>query len=307
MNNTRKLSSKLPKKTTTVTLTQGNFVQVYPREVGGSSLLERDVPAQEDLTQTQVFLSQNSSTSACSSEGTVSRNLFTGKEDDCTFVGTNTSPLKKIKRSSTSAPRSVSSHSTSSSVILSPRPKNVNDFNDIIPTSLWVYEMRTPEYTGKIKASNYFKYLQCQDYIQSANHDLVLKIRRWRKKVLKVLYDIKLQGENYYPAAAYTPQFEWTNEVAAGINEGLSCLKMFPAHILNTDALMEVIPEVDDEEKAIFVKKMASCKKYELVYVPFKHLNNFYIYTKFDDMDNKKYAFGKADGVVDLSNICRNN
>ena len=61
----------------------------------------------------------------------------------------------------------------------------------------------------------------------------------------------------------------------------------------------------DSDEKATFIKKMASCKVYEVVYSPFTEVKNFYLYTKFDNNPVKKYAFGKTDGIADFSHLKR--
>ena len=113
--------------------------------------------------------------------------------------------------------------------------------------------------------------------------------------------DIKEKGSKNYPMAAYKPQFDWANNVPSSLGEEIFSFELFPIHILNEETIKQVIFEADDDEKVTFIKKMASSSNFDLVYVPFKEMNNFFIYTKFDNEDTKKYAFGKSDGVADLS------
>ena len=285
-------------------LTQNGF-SIYPSEIG---VPETNTNlAMDDLTQTQ-YLSQDSGVSSSKVS------YRTHREDDdsesCMLICVNESPLKRVKLSPSVQMdddyEKEEALAVAETMILKPQKTKVEDLDDFIPTSL--YKMRQTlgeSYQGKIRMPNYTEYLKCPVYITHVNNVLADKIQVWRKKTLRMLQDLKAKGNNNYPRVAYMPQYNWAKEDVGNMVFALREFKLCPVHILNKQAIAEVIPGCDDDEKATFVKKMANCLLWEIIYSPFKEHHNFFLYTKFNDNPKRKFAFGKSDGIADLSNLPR--
>ena len=293
------------------TLTQGNYVVRFPREVDVRRSLPYELD-QEELTQTQEpLLTQRSESNTSSVSGStidVSGSLFDGNDEEITVVAVNDSPLKKIKLSDVAAQKKDVQLvlEEAETYVLGPRPIEVGKLDDYLPTSMWSCSLgRGQSYKGSIKMRGYVDYLKCPVYIQGSNEELADKIDNWRVMVIKTMADLKAEGKNDYPRVAYLPQYNWARNDVKDISEDVKNFKMFPIHTLNKETIIQLINSCDNDEKATFVKKMASCKVYEVVYSPFTEVKNFYLYTKFDNNPVKKYAFGKIDGIADFSHLKR--
>ena len=100
---------------------------------------------------------------------------------------------------------------------------------------------------------------------------------------------------NTYPLEAYQDQFLWAKYTCPSIRNGVKVFDKYPLDILNPQAILMLVDEVENEEMADFVFRLATCKKFDVCFMPYPKYNNFRILTEFDWISETRHCHGKYD------------
>jgi hypothetical protein len=138
------------------------------------------------------------------------------------------------------------------------------------------------------------RYINCllnEEYIVDSNAQVNGRITHWHLGTLDLLDAVKMQG--LFLEEMYVHQYNWANTNVLHLQAGLAKVRKFPVDILNARTLMEVVEGVDNEELADFLYRMANCKQFCLIAIPYPQFRGFDVITRFDKDQETKTAYGK--------------
>jgi hypothetical protein len=166
--------------------------------------------------------------------------------------------------------------------------------------NIWKY-CKTPDMGETvIPISNFIGHLNQTEYITMTNDVLRGKLYQWRLNSVKYLQDLTNLFER--PKKATEDQLNFAKNDVLQILKGIEKFNVMCISLMNTSAIMTYIEGINDCEQAHLVYNIANCIDFELGVVTHDREFNVTVFTKYDNDDSNKFAYGK-NGIEDLHYI----
>jgi hypothetical protein len=147
----------------------------------------------------------------------------------------------------------------------------------------WYTVVPVPDYTN---------FVTDIEYINKKHEIINGKLDEWRKATMRLLDRVEndpVMG-NIYDQDCFGNQRKWVSVKVAAIMLGISEFTKLPIDLLRREALIQLVPGIDNKEQADFVYRIASSQHFELAVEPMRNKNDFTIDTIFDEQVRRTYG-----------------
>jgi hypothetical protein len=144
-----------------------------------------------------------------------------------------------------------------------------------------------------IDVPNFHGHLITPSYVHLVHARAIGKINEWRNSV-KACVGI-LMEEQLIEYKFLREQSDWAENIAEKLQNSLSEFDLFPVSHLNIEAIMSLVKDADDPERAHFLLHMCRSKRIETAVVKNKDGLNISIVTLYDYSSKNKFAYGQKE------------
>lgn len=173
------------------------------------------------------------------------------------------------------------------------KPKKMMEMTMFGDSLYDTFESRKNDFTV-VKIRDYNDHWTSKNYITYVNTRIANKIQEWVEKSEKLMCEIQVNFPQRFSSSVTVTQCEFTQNFALEVAEEIDDHEVWAIDVLNRKTLKECFLNIKTDEQAEFVEKMAMCDKFDVIYYPAYHLDNYSVVTRFDGNYKTQKAFGKG-------------
>ena len=146
-------------------------------------------------------------------------------------------------------------------------------------------------------------HLKNKGYIKKRHGMIYQMMLEYCQGILDLLHDKQAHESSFYPRTVYREYEKHVSKVKKVMYQ-VAVYRDFCLDIVDEDFILRYINEVDTKEMAQLVKRLITCRDYELTFEPFPSLGNFRIGIQFSHVQGRAYY--PARDLVDYSTYSTN-